>query len=565
MNSNLRLVASATPQGFTGPRAVLSIIKGLDLDRVKLPSDKKSLKADSHTKTPFAPASNDRSIPESSRNNTLTSLAGSMRRRGMSEAAICAALQAENIDRCTPPLDAAEVSAIAASVMRYPASSHDDISRSLNDTGNATRFCASHVGEVIYVPGLCWHLWDGLHWHRDELGKPIELAKQVAHNIFSEAAAIEDDGLRKRVIQHANASLKASNLKATLELARSLPELVVPVNQLDAHDMLLGVANGVVDLRTGKLLPVQRTQFITRHSPVMFDATASCPLFLTFLDQVTGGDKTKMSYLQRVVGYTLTGMTTEQCLFFLYGSGANGKSVFLNVVRELLGSELARQTPSETLMIKKSGGTNDIARLQNVRAVIANEVEDGSLLAESLVKQMTGGEHLTARFHYQEFFEFLPKFKLFIAGNHKPVIRGRDNGIWRRVRLIPFETVFPKAQQDANLQQKLRAELPGILNWAIKGCLEWQSKELAEPKVITDAVDAYRKEMDVLGAWQTDCCTLGPLLETKASAAYQSYKYWAEQNGYRPMANATFGRELMTMFKRVARKEGNFYLGIQCR
>lgn len=565
MNNALKLVSPGAPAPLPTPRPYLSIVQGLGLDNVKLSDGKKSRKNRGDSKSVRALASDGGSIPESSRNNTLTSLAGSMRRRGMTEAAIEAALLAENTARCVPPLDAAEVSAIAASVMRYPASNHDDISQSLNDTGNAVRFCKRHVDEVIYVPGLGWHLWDGLRWHRDELGKLMEHAKRVASDIFCEAAAIDDDELRKRVATHANSSLKAANLKATLELARSLPELAVPVNQLDSHDHLLGVANGVIDLRTGKLLPAQRDQLITLHSPVMFDATATCPQFLTFLDQVTGGDKTKMSYLQRVVGYTLTGLTDEQCLFFLYGSGANGKSVFLSIVRELLGGELARQTPSETLMVKKSSASNDIARLQNVRAVVANEVEDGSLLAESLVKQMTGGEHLTARFHYQEFFEFMPKFKLFIAGNHKPVIRGRDNGIWRRVRLIPFETVFTKAQQDPSLLRKLRAELPGILNWVIKGCIEWQKKGLAEPKVITDAVDTYRKEMDVLLAWQSDCCTVGPLLETKASEAYRSYKNWAEQNGYRPMANGNFGRDLATMFTRVPRKEGNFYLGVQCR
>lgn len=565
MNSKLMLVEPTTPPLLAvTPRPVLTIVKGLDLDAQKLPGAKHAQKTVAPSTKVQATPNHDGRIPETGRNNTLTSLAGSMRRRGMSEAAIEAALQAENESKCDPPLDKSEVSAIATSIMRYPAFSSDDVTQSLNDTGNAVRFGARHAGEVIYVPSLGWHVWNLVRWSRDGEGKVMELAKQVARDIFKEAAVISDDSLLKRVGQHATASLKAANLEAALKLARSLPELVVGVDKLDSHDMLLGVANGVIDLSTGNLLAVQQDLLITRHSPVVFDAEATCPQFLAFLDQVTGRDKRLMDYLQRVVGYALTGSTGEQCLFFLYGSGANGKSVFLNVVKEVLGNDLASQTPSETLMVKRSGGTNDIARLQNVRAVIANEVEDGTLLAEGLVKQMTGGERLTARFHYQEFFEYMPKFKLFIAGNHMPVIRGRDNGIWRRIRLIPFTVTIPKAEQDAHLQTKLRAELPGILNWAIKGCSEWQKTGLAEPELISDAVDAYREEMDVLGAWQRDCCKVGPLLETKASDAYQSYRHWSEQNGYRPMANGNFGRDLAVIFKRVARKEGNFYLGVQC-
>ena len=467
MNSKLKLVEPTMPppQPIT-PRPVLSIVKGLNLDAEKLPGAKRAQKRVVSSTTAQDTARRDGRIPESGRNNTLTSLAGGMRRKGMSEVAIEAALQAENNSRCDPPLDKSEVSAIAASIMRYPASSPDEVIQSLNDTGNAMRFGARYVGEVIYVPGLGWHVWAASRWCRDGVGKIMELAKQVARDIFKEAAVVSDDSLQKRVCQHASASLKAANLEAVLKLSRSLPELVVGVDQLDSHDMLLGVANGVIDLRTRKLRTAKQDQLITRHSPVVFDAKATCPQFLAFLDQVTGGNKKLALYLQRVVGYALTGSTGDQCLFFLYGSGANGKSVFLNVVKDLLGGDLACQTPSETLMIKRSGGTNDIARLQNVRAVIANEVEGGTLLAEALVKQMTGGERISARFHYQEFFEYMPKFKLFIAGNHKPVIRGRDNGIWRRIRLIPFTVTIPKAKRDAHLLTKLRAELPGILNWA---------------------------------------------------------------------------------------------------
>lgn len=391
----------------------------------------------------------------------------------------------------------------------------------------------------------------------------MELAKLLAHSIYQEGDALDDNDARIAVARHAKASQQAPRLKAMLELAQSIPELVAHSTQLDSHDLLLGVANGVVNLKTGRLQPAKPEDHITRHSPVAFDAKATCPLFLTFLNQVTDGNKPLITYLQRVVGYCLTGDTSEQCLFFLYGNGANGKSTFLNVVRELHGTELARQTPAETLMARKnSSATNDLARLQGVRVVMANEVEDGALLAESLVKQLTGGEAVTARFLYGEFMEFMPKFKLFIAGNHKPTIRGRDPGIWRRMRLIPFVVTFPPAQRDKHLQSKLHAELPGILSWAIKGCLAWRKSGLAQPQLITDAVKSYREEMDLLAAWISDCCVVGAQHEWKSRHAYQNYKMWAEGGGYKPMSEGMFSRDLEVTFQKDKRKDANYFEGI---
>lgn len=556
MKAALKLVAT------TGPRPVFTIVKALKLDSVVVPKAGKSPRAPRQQGASQAPAANDGSIQEGGRNNTLASLGGTMRQKNMSDAAIEAALQAENLANCKPPLDPAEVSAIAASILRYPVANTEDVLRSLTDTGNAARFGRRYADQVKYVFGLGWVIWDGLRWKRDGTAQIMELAKQVARDVYKEGEAL-DDTARVAVANHAKASHQAPRLKAMLELALSLPELVTEAGLLDAHDMLLGVANGVVNLRTGKLQSACRKDLLTRHSPVTFDAKAKCPQFDAFIHQVIGGDKTLAQYLQRVVGYSLTGRTTEQCLFFLYGSGANGKSVFLNVAKEVLGADFAKQTAAETLMAKRSSQTNDIATLQSVRVAIANEVEDGTLLAESLVKQMTGGDAMRARFHYQEFFEFVPKFKLFIAGNHKPIIQGRDNGIWRRIRLIPFLVTFQPAQQDKHLQDKLRTELPGILNWAIKGCKAWQKSGLATPKVVTDAVDSYRDDMDIIGQWVAESCAVGANLESKAADAYQSYKFWSERSGYRPMSAGTFSREFAVRYTKVKRKDGNYFQGVQ--
>lgn len=558
MTTNLQLVTTVTSRPY------LSIVKGLQLDKIVVSNKGNTKRAKSTGGAPPVPtAANDGNIPESSRNNTLISLAGTMRHRGMSATAIAAALQAENLARCTPPLDPQEVDGIAASIMRYPESDSGELLKSLTDTGNATRFGLCHAGRVIYVSGQGWMIWDGLQWQRDEVDRIMEMAKVLSRSIYQEGETLDDNDARIAVARHAKNSQQAPRLKATLELAQSISELVRAGKQLDAHDMLLGVGNGVVNLRTGKLQTAIPEDLITRHSPVMFDAAATCPLFLAFLDQVTGKNKSLISYLQRVIGYSLTGNTAEQCLFFLYGGGANGKSTFLTVVTELLGSALARQTPSETLMARKSSGaTNDIARLMGVRVVLANEVEDGSLLAESLVKQMTGGEALTARFLYGEFMEFIPKFKLFIAGNHKPTIRGRDQGIWRRIQLVPFEVTIPPGQRDKHLQSKLRAELPGILNWAIKGCRAWQKLGLAQPKLVTDAVNSYREEMDLLGQWVAGNCVVGAQYEWPSRQAYANYKLWAEEGGYRPMSESIFSRELETSFKKDKRKDANYFEGI---
>lgn len=543
----------------------LEVVKALKLEQVVVDGEKGKRQPTPSPRPVQGNAGNDEFIPESNRNNTLTSMAGAMRRRGMSEASIEAALQKENLTRCKPPLTEDEVAGIARSMMRYEPSSSDDIRRTLNDTGNAQRFAQRHRNDVKFAPGIGWLVWNGLHWERSGDGKVIELAKEVARNIYQEAAATPDDNLRGAISRHANASLQVARIQAMLKLAQSHPALVIEPQQLDADDLVLGVANGVVDLRSGKLRPAAREDLITLHSPVIFHASAECPQFDTFLDQVTVGDKSLAAYLQRVFGYCLSGSTAEQCLFFLHGSGANGKSTLQNVLLALLGNDLARQTPTETLMVKRSPATNDLARLQNVRVVTANEIEEGSLLAESLVKQLTGGDPITARYHYQEYFQYVPKFKLVIAGNHRPVIRGRDNGMWRRVRLIPFEAAIPPAQRDKHLFEKLRAELPGILNWAIKGFRAYLKHGLKEPKVITDAVAEYREEMDVIGAWIDECCALGSSYEWRAGAVYQSYRNWAEANGYRPMASATFGRELSARFTKQKRKDGNYYSGIRQR
>jgi putative DNA primase/helicase len=278
-----------------------------------------------------------------------------------------------------------------------------------------------------------------------------------------------------------------------------------------------------------------------------------------------GGDQQLVDYVQRLMGYMLTGDTREQRLFFLYGTGANGKSTFLNVCKALLGSQLCRQTPSETIMARqnRSGATPELACLHGARAVMTTEVDEGSLLSESLVKQMTGGDPLPARHLYGKPFEFVPWFKLMVAGNHKPHIRGSDEGIWRRIDLIPFEVTIPPEQRDPRLGEMLHSELAGILNWSLAGCRAWLSRRLDPPRAVVDAVAEYREDMDVLGQWVANACETGPNLEVQGNAAYSSYQSWAQDAGImRPWSNAVFGRKMQERFKRRRVASGNVYLGV---
>jgi putative DNA primase/helicase len=505
-------------------------------------------------------------VAEGGRNTALTSLAGSLRRRGVAADLIRSILLTQNELMCKPPLPTDEVERISSSVARYEPQLGGDLTSTLTDTGNAERFEQNWKDRIRYIPSWKkWLLWDGTRWVKDDSNLIMELAKETARRIYEEGVGLTDDKLRISIAKHSAKSQQAERLKAMINLATSIPSLVVLASQLDADPMLLGVANGVLDLRTGKLRPAEPKDLITKQAPVQFDPGAKCQKFETFVREVMNEDEELIAYLRRVAGYCLTGLTDEQCLFFFYGAGANGKSTFLNVLKDVLGDDYCKQTPSDTLMVKKNGrnATNDIARLVGVRSVLSNEVEEGSRLSESFIKEMTGGDPISARFLFAEFFDFRPQFKIIIAGNHQPVIRGDDTGIWRRLHLVPFTVTIPAEKRNPKLSEALRAELPGILNWGLAGCLEWQQGRLSPPKVVTDAVSEYRSEMDVLGQWIEANCILGADKTTGAMTAYENYAQWARSNGFMQMTSNAFGRRLKERFVRKATGTGKVYIGLE--
>jgi putative DNA primase/helicase len=275
------------------------------------------------------------------------------------------------------------------------------------------------------------------------------------------------------------------------------------------------------------------------------------------------GDVALIRFVQKVIGYSLTGSTQEQCLFILYGAGANGKSTLIQTISTLLG-DYSRQPPTETLLVQRGDGVrNDLARLQGARFVSAVEVEGGRRLAEVLVKQLTGGDTITARFLYGEHFEFLPMFKLWLAVNHRPIVQGTDHGIWRRIRLLPFTVTIPAAEQDKRLTERLQAELPGILRWAVEGCLAWQQEGLEPPAAVNRATRDYRAEMDVIAAFLQDCCVLGPEREVLAGDLYAEYTDWCTQMGESPVSQKALSTTLRERdYTPGRRSSGRIWRGI---
>ncbi len=415
----------------------------------------------------------------------------------------------------------------------------------LTDLGNARRLVRLHHQDLRYCfPWDKWLVWDGTRWVFDTSGEVYRRAKETVKSIYAEAAQTEDSREREQLAKHAMRSESDARIRAMINLAQSEPGIPVLPEDFDADPWLLNVQNGILDLRTGELRPHSREAMMTKIIPVPYDPEAECPLWLKFLDRIMAGNEALISYLQRVVGYTLTGDTREQCLFMLYGTGANGKSTFLETLRALFGDYGQQADFTTFLQSKDDRVRNDIARLMGRRFVAAIEADAGRRLAEVLVKQLTGGDTVTARFLYREFFEFKPTFKIFLAANTKPTIRGQDYGIWRRIRLIPFEVTIPAEEQDKELPEKLKDELPGILTWAVQGCQEWQRIGLAEPNEVLQATDKYRKEMDLLAAFIDECCVIRSTARVASKALYEAYVQWCHDNAEEPLTARTFGLRL---------------------
>jgi putative DNA primase/helicase len=317
----------------------------------------------------------------------------------------------------------------------------------------------------------------------------------------------------------------------------------VTVDQLDSDLWLINDPDGTTELKTGKTREHRREDYITKSTAVA--PGGDCPLFRKFLDTIFDGDCDLIDYVQKVLGYCLTGETREHALFFLYGTGANGKSVLLSTVSGLL-DRYCKTAGFETFAASSSPGhPTDIAGLRGARLVICSEVEQGRRWAESKIKSLTGGDRIEARFMRQDFFEFVPQFKLMIAGNHKPSLRNVDEAIRRRMHLIPFAVTIPEKDRDKHLADKLRAEWPGILKWIIEGCTRWQEEGLEKPEAVARATDEYLAAEDVVLTWMDEKCELGKSFEATSEALFGSWRDWAERNNEFVGTQKAFSQKLV--------------------
>jgi P4 family phage/plasmid primase-like protien len=424
----------------------------------------------------------------------------------------------------------------------------------LTDYGNAQRLVKLHGQDLrhCYEFGH-WLTWSGKHW-RTDLAAAEQRAKDAVLKLYAEVRTLSNPDDREALLAHAQHSESVTRIAAMLSLARSEPNIPVKPDDLDRDIWLLNCQNGTLDLRSGELQPHRREDLVTRFAPVAYDPTADCPKWKAFLTRITDANEDLGAFLRRAVGYSLTGSTAERCVFILYGTGKNGKTVFIEAIRMLLGEQYAARTPVQTLMVKHGDSIpNDIARLKGARFVSASETGESKVLDEAAIKDMTGGDRIAARFMRAEWFEYTPHFKIFLSTNHKPRIIGRDEAIWDRIRLVPFEVRIPDSERRPmdELLADFRAELPGVLAWAVKGCLEWQQKGLGTPLEVIQATADYEQEMDTLGAFIEERCVRMPKAMVTSSNLYQAYRAWAQAVGEFVLSQKTFS---LRMAERGARE-----------
>ncbi|MGE6551282.1 phage/plasmid primase, P4 family [Bacillus mycoides] len=438
----------------------------------------------------------------------------------------------------------------------------------LTELGNAERIAYYHGENVRYCNELEWLIWNGKHWCEDSKRQIEAITAKTLRALYAEAKAEEDKYQSKMLHDWAKkCERRTIRINSILDVR---PMVSVKKKELDSHSFLFNCDNGVIDLKNGELLPHDRDLLLTKMSPIKYDKNAQCPNWKAFLESIfkthTGeADHELINYLQKAIGYSLTGVTKEQVMFFLFGNGRNGKSTFINIIQDLLG-DYGRQTNSDTFLKKRndSGINNDVARLDGARFVSAVESEEGQQLSEALVKQITGGEKMSARFLRQEYFEFTPEFKVFFTTNHKPIVKGSDEGIWRRIMLIPFTITIPKDKIDYDLPDKLAKEMPGVLRWAVEGCMKWQTEGLRAPEAVKAATAEYREDMDILAPFIDENCTVNSSVRIEAKSMYENYTKWCYQNNELELKNRAFYRQLEVRGFKKEKGTGNknFILGI---
>ncbi|WPB83098.1 phage/plasmid primase, P4 family [Sediminicoccus rosea] len=426
---------------------------------------------------------------------------------------------------------------------------------SFSDDDIAWSFTDRHHAHLLYVPEWGhWLRWDGARWAKDKTLAVYDMVRRVcrehAHAAQFEGKAGNEKGL---------AIASAQKVAAVERMARSDPRHVREAELFDADPWALNTPGGVVDLRTGELRPHRQSDHFTKVTGST--PAGTCPRWLRFLDEITQGDATVVAYLQRWAGYILTGTTREHAFLVPHGPGGNGKGVMVNTLAGVMG-DYATTAPMETFMASQHDRhPTDLAGLRGARLVVAQETEAGRVLAEARVKALTGGDKIAARFMRGDFFEFTPVFKLVMVGNHRPVIRNPDDAMRRRLHLLPL--TFKPTHPDHTLPERLKEEMPGILAWAVQGCLAWQREGLGMPEIVRDTTADYFAEQDLLGQWLAERCKIEPATLTASAALFRDWSAWTKDRGENPGTNKAFSAAMEQHHAKRRTREGAMFVGVR--
>ena len=440
--------------------------------------------------------------------------------------------------------------------------------RSYDDTGNADRFIDryGHLYKHSYITNK-FYIYDGQKWKVDDRGAIRKLIDEMIESIKNEKVLHSEDVTEEEAREAFQKYYKKT--RGTQSKKNIMNELMhrktVTPDDFDKDDMLLNVANGYIDLTSRELYKHNINRMFSQIANTDYSEKMQPAVWLDFLNDIFAGDKAVIQYIQKALGYSLTGSTREQIMFILFGKGRNGKSIFVEAISEILG-DYSNNMQAKSLMVKKNDNVNtDIARLSKARFVTSSEPNEGFRFDEGLIKQLTGGDKVTARFLYAEEFEYTPKFKIWVSTNHKPIIRGTDDGIWRRLVLIPFDVQIPEEKVDKDLKYKLLREAPAILNWMAEGAYMWMQEGLAMPEKLKEAVQKYRNEMDTLGQFIEDCCKVDKNSSEKVSNLHQAYKTWSNDNltSTKVLGMKSFSQKMEERFVKESRRDANYFIGIE--
>jgi len=448
--------------------------------------------------------------------------------------------------------------------------------RTLDGIGNGERFVDMHSQDARYCFALKeWYVWDATRWatRRERVETMAKLAARGIEDELKHALSTAPEHQHKTIEARYRAHIKSSCSKRGVDemlcMARSESGMSIDLDKIDGDPMLFNCKNGTIDLKTEELRKHARNDMLTKVSPASFDPKAGRPRWTLFLEQIFGGDAELIGYIQRVSGYMMTGLTTEHCLFFMHGLGQNGKSVLASALMHVFG-DYGQRAPAELIMkadrTSPGSASPDVARLRGARLVVTSELEEQQRFGEARIKDLTGGDRIVARSLYKDPIEFDPTHKLLLYGNHKPTINGTDQGIWRRMNLIPFEVSIPESDRDRDLLEVLKSERDGILAWMVEGCQQWRRVGLSPPGAVVNATQDFRGQSDHVGRFIGECCVQGAGVFVAKGELYTEYKRWCDREGEDPLAKNTFSTRISQRgIESKSTKSCRMWIGIELR